>query len=109
MEDELDFRKKRLWEHIKELERVTGRSLRTRRREPIRHWTCPIEQYAPDTNSEGLFFHAVMSSGSVIYNSDYNEVRYQIYNFDDSYWWGELSNKDKLKVLEWVEEKIRSE
>ena len=100
-------RQERLWEHLIKLEEETGGKLRT---EPKGEDSCPVHNFAPDKDAEGLSFERVGNNGRVCYRLEYLGFKYyHIYDPTDSAWWINLSDTTKREVNHWIKEKIKEE
>lgn len=97
-------KKDKLWEHLLDIEKVTGMPLRKTRR---RYEYCPIGMFAPDKDRNGLEFDS-MGVGEVFYGNP-PRVSYEgLYEEKYADWWYDLTPEDRKAAAKWVQEKIRS-
>ena len=94
--------------HLLELEKKTGKPLRTTRRGLL--YDCPIENFAPGKDKDGNTFRFSSMNGVVHYGSvnTTKTVSYYIYSVSDSNWWYSLYDYDRAEMTCWVEAYLKA-
>ena len=103
-------RQERLLEHLKLLAELTGKPLRTSPRfsESLSFISCPIEDFAPDEDKDGLPFFRGSEWGDVFYSRLHLRAKqtYRAYGHSDSVWWENLRLKTQREITRWLETQI---
>jgi len=97
-------RVKRLLGHLRQLEELTGRPLKTAPERLSDITTCPILQFAPPYDSQGRKFHHGGCTG-VRYDDHY----YDFFSWSDSIWWGSLRDSSCRWYLKRLVQELQKE
>jgi hypothetical protein len=95
------YRQERLWKHLLEVERVTGKRLRRTPRALIfeyGEWCCPIGNFV-GLNGVTYWHHGIITWG---WADSHN-----VYTVGDSIWWGNLTPEIRCAITKWIQAKIR--
>jgi hypothetical protein len=95
----------RLWNHLLEVEKQTGKPLRKTPR--YNYQNCPIENFSPRYNSARYEFSYASSFGDIVYFKGWDNKNYFIYDIEDSKWFGKLSEEDAISINRWAKKKIK--
>jgi len=98
----------RLIDHLISLEILTERKLISKRR--FGPAACPIENYAPANDKDGLRLISCSGKGNAFYGLDGRVMtKYAIYTEEDSLWWTTLKLKTRIEInlaiKKWIEDR----
>lgn len=94
----------RLLSHIGKMEKQIGPVNKFIRRN-TGGTRCPIMYWAPRKDKQGYVYTETTSYGVIIYRMGWGQNTYEIFTGADSEWWGSLTYKQILAILNWLKTK----